>query len=147
MYDSVSSGWKFEFCSLRHYLTRHLGRSRACEWLPCPSPLPMAEAWRTLSREGALVREGSLAGHREGDPYRFIGPDGKSYTGTDLRSISDKGFAGTVSELDDAILRIQVERDGAASSPCFWPSIWRRRGEEAPASARVWHAAIACLVA
>ena len=146
LYDSISNGWKFEFASLRHYLTRHLGQDRRCEWLPIPSPLPIEQAWRELAGVDKLVKQGSIDGHQPGDEYRFVGPDGRTYSGKVLRNITNKGFAATVRELDDALIRIEIERSGPLCMPCFWISIWGDKSVEVPKIAASWRSAIERLV-
>lgn len=145
-YDSISNGWKFELSSLKHYLDRHRGRDRVCTWMPTPSAMPMAQVWKAIAPEGALVSGGSLDGHTEGGAYRFTGPDRRVYSGKVLRSVANKVFAGTVSELDDAVMRIEIERNGEGTMPFFWLSVWGEKGKEVPAIGEAWRAAMAACV-
>lgn len=130
MYDSISNGWKFELRSLRHYLSRHAGRDRDAAWVPSPSPLAIDACWRALvggvggAGKPGLLKAGRLGGYSEGDAYSFTGPDGRTYSGTVLRSVENKGFAGTVKELGDGLIRIEIERRGAESTPCVWVAEW-----------------------
>lgn len=140
MYDSISNGWKFELKSLNHYLTRHRGKSRSPEWIPVPMPVPSDRAWSLIAASDGrgVLRQGSLSGYREGDQYAFTGPDDGAYSGRVLRSIDHKTFSGTVHELDDAILRIEVERSGTTSMVCVWLSIWGPRAPETAPIAKRW---------
>jgi uncharacterized protein YndB with AHSA1/START domain len=127
MYDSISNGWKFELRSLRHYLSHHAGRDRDAAWVPSPSPLAIDACWRALvggAGKPGLLRSGRLGGYAEGDAYSFTGPDGRTYSGTVLRSVENKGFAGTVKELSDGVIRIEIERRGGESTPCVWVAEW-----------------------
>lgn len=144
-YDSISSGWKFELRSLRHYLTRHLGKDRRCVWIPVPPPTPMGQRaiWSRLWASGGagLCSSGSINGLNEGDAYTLVGPDGNRFSGTVLRHVPDRMFAGIVRELDDALMRIELEPGGTlpdgterAFTPMFWLSIW---GEQGPAAERI----------
>jgi uncharacterized protein YndB with AHSA1/START domain len=142
-YDSISNGWKYELRSLRHYLARHRGEDRRCCFLPTPAAMPTAAAWERLVAPGALVKEGSLGGWAEGQAYRFVGPDGRKYSGVCERSVPEKMFAGTVSELDDALMRIEIERSGAgASQPFFWLSIWGKKSGMVDEIGAAWQGAM-----
>jgi uncharacterized protein YndB with AHSA1/START domain len=83
MYDSIANGWKFEFKSLRHYLSRHKGESRASLSNPIQAPLSVAQAWRKLAAPPprGLLKRGSLDGYIEGDFFEFTGPDDRVYRG------------------------------------------------------------------
>lgn len=146
MYDSISSGWKFELRSLRHYLRRHPGKDRACVWLPVRSGTPgAAEAWKRLTAQGAagLCRAGSIGGHAEGGAYELTGPDGRTYSGTVVRALEQRVFAGTVHELDDALMRIELEpggEGGCSASPTFWLSGWGRDRKEIDEIGASWKA-------
>lgn len=141
-YDSIANGWKYEFESLKHYLARHRGEDRACCWLPTPAAMPMASAWQRITAPGAVVTGGSLDGHEVGKPYRFTGPDGRKYSGLCVRAVPDKMFAGTVVELDDALMRIEIERSGTHSMPFFWLSVWGPKRREVPRIGEVWSDAL-----
>jgi uncharacterized protein YndB with AHSA1/START domain len=152
LYDSIANGWKFELRSLRHYLSRHRDVDRRCEYLPVPSRLTVAEAWRAIAPAGTLVRGGGLEGHAEGAEYSFIGPDGHKYSGQVMRCVADKTFAATVRELDDAILRIEIERmgrdeQGKGCTPFVWLSVWGEGSDRVPVIAAEWKNAMARLVA
>lgn len=153
MYDSISSGWKFEFRSLRHYLQHHAGRDRACVWLPVPGKgRSQQEAWERLTGPGALCRSGSIGGHIEGHSYSLIGPDGHTYSGTVERAVPNRVFAGTVRELDNALMRIELEPRGTtesgacAASPTFWLSKWGGTSDEVAAVGNIWADRMAALL-
>ncbi len=148
-YDSISSGWKFELRSLRHYLSRHPGKDRACVWNPVPPPEPMGQKaiWSRLWRVdgNGLCTSGSIAGLNEGDAYALVGPDGASYSGTVVRHVPDRMFAGVVRELDDALMRIELEPGGVipqsdvrAFTPMFWVSIWGEKRSMVERVAASW---------
>lgn len=148
-YDSISSGWKFELRSLRHYLTLHRGKDRQCVWVPVAPPTPMGQSaiWSRLWRTGGdgLCASGSISGLNEGDAYALVGPDGSHYSGTVLRHVPERMFAGVVRELDDALMRIELEPGGViphsdqrAFTPMFWLSIWGRKGPLAERIGTLW---------
>lgn len=145
-YDSISNGWKFELKSLGHYLARHRGADRSCVWLPVPSSLSMAECWARLANHPGLLKQGSMTGWTEGREYQFAGPDGNLYSGICLRHVDGKVFAGTVQELGDAVLRLEIERMGAGCMPCFWLSIWGPRRNSVTIIGQAWNDAMRQLV-
>lgn len=156
--DSISSGWKFELRSLRHYLTRHRGKDRGCTWLPVPPSRPMTntEIWSRFwpSAGQGLCNAGSIAGLNEGDPYSLTGPDGKTYSGTVVRHVPNRMFAGTVRELNDALMRIELEPGGCAPDtgfrtfmPMFWLSIWGGTNEQAQSIGAAWQHRMQALLA
>lgn len=156
-YDSISSGWKFELRSLRHYLARHRGKDRRCAWNPVAPPTPMGQKeiwsrlWRTDGR--GLCVAGSINGLNEGDAYALTGPDGTSYSGQVLRHVPDRMFAGVVHELDDALMRIELEPGGViphsderAFTPMFWLSIWGEMGAKAERIGTLWSERMAAVL-
>lgn len=149
MFDSISNGWKFELKSLAHYLRRHKGIDREGVWHPVPSPLSVQQAWRRMCAPapGGLLQKGSLEGWTEGAPYEFVGPDGRTYRGIVERSVPDKAFAGTIDWLDDALLRVEVERAGDGSMPCVWLSVWGPKKAGAAGVAAAWNDALRRCVA
>lgn len=72
-FDSIRRGWQFELRGLRHYLTRHWGTPRRVAWALEKTSLPAEECYARLMGPAGLVREGSIAGLRPGDPYRLVG--------------------------------------------------------------------------
>lgn len=141
-YDSISNGWKFELQSLKHYLARHRGVDRSCVWLPVRCSLTVAECWARLAGVPGVLKQGTLTGWTEGDEYQFTGPEGNRYSGICLRCLAGKVFAGTVRELGDAVLRLEVERTGSGCMPCFWLSIWGAGRGSVGTVGQAWHDAM-----
>jgi len=143
MYDSISNGWKFELLSLDHYLSRHRGIDRTGKWLTVASPLPPEQAYDRLVARGALAQDAALTDFPADGEYRFTGPDRRIYSGRVLRTIPHRSFVATVRELDDAILRIEIERAPASQSmPGVWLAIWGPKRDLAAPIAEQWRTAI-----
>lgn len=123
-FDSISNGWKFEVRSLRHYLERHRGTDRRCAYVRATSALAPTQVWERLMQPDALCREGSLAGLKEGDPYRLVMADGAVLAGTVLMNNPPRAFVGTVASFGDALLRVEIERSGDKCGPFLWLSAW-----------------------
>lgn len=123
-FDSISRGWKFELRSLRHYLARHFGQERRAVFMFRSSPLPAERAWGVLVGPTGLIRDARLDDLKEGDRYRIQTETGDVLEGRVLVSVPGRSFAGTVESLDDALLRLEAERDGSGSMPTVWLSVW-----------------------
>jgi uncharacterized protein YndB with AHSA1/START domain len=118
-YDGVHTGWTFELRSLRHYLERHRGRDRHAFLLVGPETgLTPPEVWGRLMRDGFGVALPRLS---EGERYTFPVGDGRSFTGRVLDHQPPKQLAGTVDELNDGILRVEV----FAARPHLWLAAWK----------------------
>lgn len=136
MYDSIANGWKYELFSLAHWLTRHRDKTRAMFWAPCE--LPAERAFEVIAEDGALVRGQDLSRGSAGEKFEFEGPDGVRYSGTVVRMIPGRSWVGMVSELDDALLRIEAERMGPGSMPFVSLSIWGPKKSESERLQAAW---------
>lgn len=144
MYDSISNGWKYELFSLTHALTRHSGKSRAMFWSPVQSTLAPEKAFAVLAEDGALVRGQRLV-QNAGDAFAFTAPDGARYSGSVVRGIPGRSWVGVVRELDDALLRIEVERAGGTSMPFVSLSVWGDKQRDIGPLQAAWHGRLASL--
>lgn len=116
-FDGVSVGWNFELRSLRHYLERHRGKDRHVVYLRRRTGPDRSETWgRMLDGLGARLRE-DLG---EGDAYSLEVGGGERFSGRVLDSRPPKQFAGSVSELGEALFRIETY-GGTVS---LWLSAW-----------------------
>lgn len=119
-FDSIGRGWKLELRNLRHYLARHRGTPRRVAWAWAKTSLPAEQCYARLMGPAGLVREGSVAGLREGDPYRVVAATGDVFQGVVITNDPPRDFAGTVAALNDGIVRFWAEV-GTAS---IWISTW-----------------------
>jgi uncharacterized protein YndB with AHSA1/START domain len=120
--DGVSSGWQFEVRSLRHYLERHRGRRRYHGWAHVTTPWSEDKVWRFLLDDPALVIEAPAPQPLR--PYvahlRTVG----RFSGVVLVDLATRAFAGTASELDDGIFRVETFRAGGRTGVIFWFATW-----------------------
>lgn len=137
-YDSISNGWKYELRSLKHYLERHRGEERRIVYERATAKLPRREAWDLITGSGGLCAEGAIAGLAPGDSYRVRTAAGDVLAGTVLVNNPPRSFVGTVADLDDALLRIEVEPGDAMVQPFAWMSIWGAKREQAASLAGSW---------
>lgn len=107
--DGISEGWQAELRSLRHYLRRHLGRSRKSARGLVNTSLPRDGAWRRLTGAGGY--QVSPASPGEGERYEVVTPGGKRYSGAVELNLPGRTLAGTVSELEEGWFRIITWRD------------------------------------
>lgn len=143
--DSISNGWKFELRSLRLYLTRHGGADRRTVYRLGSTTLTQPEALaRMLGTEGLGLMHadgrpmsaGEVAGSGPGAPKPMA--EGTAFTartgygqtlhGRVLTHNPRRAFSAVIDELNDGILRLEVERMGGACTPTFWLSVWEHAG-------------------
>lgn len=120
--DGVSRGWAFELHSLRHYVTRHMGRPCRAAWSHATTDLPVAEVWARLL--AGVVREGRLEGLTEGDRYRAVAATGDVLSGGVVLSIAPYVFAGTAEVFGDGLFRLAVDKAGGRTLAQVWLSAW-----------------------
>jgi uncharacterized protein YndB with AHSA1/START domain len=107
-YEGVRSGWVASMALLKHYLERHLGRTRQAALIVRPAPVTAAELYRRYGKaEGLgawLTREGEVGG--TGSPVSLVLRDGTRLSG---RVIADTGRekAITWDEEDGAVLELK----------------------------------------
>jgi len=125
-YEGTVRGWRYELRGLRHYLSRHAGVDRrvASAWTRT-SLTPEASHARVMG-PGGLGGHDALAGRAEGDPYRLEGAAGV-FEGRVLLDRPPLDFSGTVSNLNDALLRYEFYGGSAK----LWMATW---GVEAAAA-------------
>jgi uncharacterized protein YndB with AHSA1/START domain len=118
-YEGTVRGWRYELRGLRHYLSRHAGVDRrvASAWART-SLSPEASYARVMGPEG-LAGPDAAAGRAEGDPYRLEGAAGV-FEGRVLLHRPPLDFSGTVSTLNDALLRYEFYGGNAK----LWVATW-----------------------
>src|SRR5262249_45276244 len=109
---------------LRHYLERHRGRDRVAVSVRVPFAVSRETAWRRLLSADGFLREGSLDGLREGDPYSIRAANGDSFSG--VVQILEPGvqFSGTVAAMNDAFMRLELERWSGEPTVILWVSTY-----------------------
>jgi uncharacterized protein YndB with AHSA1/START domain len=123
-YAAHARGWSFELRSLVHYLEHHAGRERHVAWVRRPIALPREQAWARLAGAEGMLREGRLEGLEPGEAYAITTADGTRFEGRVIHHLSPIEFAGTVENLDHALLRFGIEDYGAGPEASLWLSTW-----------------------
>jgi uncharacterized protein YndB with AHSA1/START domain len=123
-YDGTRRGWGYELRSLRHYLERHRGEDRKLGWVRMGVNARPEEAWPLVMGARGLDRDGALSGAREGDAYASATALGDTLRGTVKFVNPPHDFAGTVADLDDALLRVQVAEYGREREVAIWLAAW-----------------------
>jgi uncharacterized protein YndB with AHSA1/START domain len=120
-YEGTLEGWTYFLFNLKHYLERHAGQPRHLITVRVPVDTTREAAWRRLVGEKGLALSPSPA--QKGDGYRMhLG--NSYYTGRVASYRPARSFAGTVSELNDGLLFVELEA-GSASWHCgFWLSVY-----------------------
>ena len=117
-YDGTKRGWRYELRGLRHYLNRHRGMARRVAWVAARTSLSPEACYAGIMGAG-LAREGEVTGLDEGDAYRIVGGAG-AFEGIVLVNRPPLDFAGTVANLNDALLRYEFY----GGSPRLWLATW-----------------------
>jgi uncharacterized protein YndB with AHSA1/START domain len=124
LYDGVQRGWTFELRALRHYLGAHAGRPRLVSWVRHPFRSSLEDAWHTLMSPRACLAAGSIEGLREGDPYAISAATGDRFEGVVLVHIPGKQFSGTVRNMNDALIRFELEHIDKSREVTVWLSTY-----------------------
>jgi uncharacterized protein YndB with AHSA1/START domain len=124
LFDGVLRGWTFELRALRHYLEAHPGEHRQVAWVHVPFRGSVEEAWNTLMSPRAFLAAGSLANLKEGDRYRIGAATGDVFEGTVVVHIPGKQFSGTVANMNDALLRVELEYVARNRDVTVWLSAY-----------------------
>jgi uncharacterized protein YndB with AHSA1/START domain len=123
-FNGVRRGWRFELGSLKHYLEHHRGRSRAVAWAHAPIRGSYADGWRVIFGRRGWVPTRPPDHLHAGDRYALTAPDGTSVSGT--VSIADwpTDFSGTIDELNNGILRVQIEASQSQATATVWAAAY-----------------------
>jgi uncharacterized protein YndB with AHSA1/START domain len=106
-FETIDSGWRTFLFQLRHYLEKHPGVPRRLPHLRASSPLSRPEAWRKVGPPDVA----------EGERYSWNGFEGVAEV---VRP--PVHFAGTIENLDDGYLFIEIEPRATGSGPSVWVS-------------------------
>ena len=122
-YDGVSRGWAFDLRGLRHYLESHRGKVRRVVWARKYTELSVPDAVsRVIGPTGRVLR-GPIEGLKEGDRYRLelVGMD-RHIEGVVATNIRPRNFSGSVTNLDNAFFRSELEACGPDGKEEIW--VW-----------------------
>ncbi|HKE00066.1 MAG TPA: SRPBCC domain-containing protein, partial [Planctomycetota bacterium] len=131
-FDATSQGWGWCFAALRHYLEQQLGRRRTATFGFAMVPAERRDAWTKLTgASGFRLASGSFASLKPGDRYALVaGPH--RFEGRVLLCKPDYYFGGTLENLGNGLLWIEVNRSSGSSMPALLFSTF---GEPTPATA------------
>jgi uncharacterized protein YndB with AHSA1/START domain len=123
--DTLTAGWRAFQANLRHYLERHRGKPRTMAWFRHPVvPIPRSDAFPRLM--AALGLEGQDL--REGGRYRIATPE-VTLEGVVKVFAPPVNLSGTVENVDDSFLIIELEPGRGKCRPAFWLSLYGEAGE------------------
>jgi uncharacterized protein YndB with AHSA1/START domain len=118
-YDGTARGWAYELRGLRHYLSWHAGEPRRVAQAAVRTASSPGACYARIMGLAGLARTGTLAGLREGEAYRIAGAAGV-FEGQVLVNRPPLDFAGTVTNLNDALLRYEFY----GGSTKLWLATW-----------------------
>jgi uncharacterized protein YndB with AHSA1/START domain len=119
--DGVGTGWQVELRSLRHYLTRHRGRTRFVAHAHRSTPVSTAEAWSALVNPAVAAVSGAL---EEGQGYSAVLATGDEFNGDVQLYIPGRELCGTARELDDGVFRLSAYPAGGRSGLTAWAATY-----------------------
>lgn len=121
-YDGVRRGWAFELRSLRLYLERHRGQDRRVAWAmrSLPDDQDDQHVWARLMSPQGLLAGGDVAGLGEGSRYAIETATGQRLEGTVFINDPPLDFSGTVSNLNDGLVRLGIERGHGGRTAVLW---------------------------
>ena len=144
-YHGIRRGWRFELRGLRHYLERHRGEDRSVAWARCRFDGSYDAMWSALFGTDGWTPSGRLEAARDGDHYRIAAPDGTTISGTVCIVEHPKDFTGTIDELNDAVLRVQLEPAPSGNQVGVWVAAYGVAPERMQALAASWQRALTAL--
>lgn len=138
-FESFHRGWDFELRGLRHYLERHPGENRLVAWAKADFTLPFDEAWARLMGPDAVLKQGSLDGLREKDPYSVTAATGDIFKGIVQVNTPPKQFSGTVEAQNDSLLRVKLDPAKEGGNATVWLSTYGIPRDEVTAFEERWN--------
>ena len=110
-YHATSRGWKFELGGLKHYLEKHRGVPRiVVQARHALTDVAFEVAWELLFSSAGL---GAVDALTEGGAYVLRSANGDTFEGVVDFFNPPHDFAGTVENLNDARLRINIDQSCA----------------------------------
>jgi uncharacterized protein YndB with AHSA1/START domain len=108
-FDSVSRGWTSELGNLKHYLENHPGEERLVAWATTELSESIDSAWQKIMSADGILKSGNLSDLKLGAKYSITTSVGDNLSG-DINLLNPPyDFMATVSNLNDAYLRIYLE--------------------------------------
>lgn len=131
LYDGVRRGWQTESLSLKHYLENHAGKNRVVALAEITSKKTEKELWDLLMASSISINE---------DHYTYDTPLGDIYKGKALYSNPPQDFSGTLQHLNNALMRLSIERfyPGADNTIWVWIGAYDVATEEIKALQQKW---------
>lgn len=126
-YETVNSGWASFLKGLRHYLTHHPATPRHLVWARVDGMADREAVWNKLLNQGLHA----AAPLKEGDRYRFETDNGLLFEGTVEVFRPPIHFAGSVDNLNDSFLFLEMEPGRDQYRPAIWLSTYGMSSEKA----------------
>lgn len=110
LYDGIQRGWDFQLFCLKLYLEKHAGTKRHVAYVRVlRDKLSREKAWDRLTGPDFLACDGQIVGLQPGDVYSFKTSIGDLFEGKVVFMNPPKDFAVTVKNLNDGLLRVQLD--------------------------------------
>lgn len=136
--DGFGSGWDFELMGLKHYLERHRGRDRLVASARSSFASSRDVAWRRLTGPEGWAGSPGAGNGSEGSAYRTTLATGDELSGRVLHHRPGRQFVGTVTEWNDALLRLELFQ----TEVTVWLSAYGVPAGEVHALEARWQAAL-----
>ena len=122
-YDATEAGWTYFLWNLCHYLERHPGTPRTMISDRRKTERPFAEVWAALLGPDGMAMS-SLGTLAAGDDLSLrVGPS--SFSGQTSYVRAPRNLAGTLGELNDGLIFIEMEPSGSDVWACgVWISAY-----------------------
>ncbi len=118
-YDSTLGGWTYFMYNLKHYLERHAGQPRHMISVRRQMTGTREEAWPEILRQLQLKPESAQAGAR----YQMT-LGARPCNGTVIALRPARSFSGTVNELNDGLLFVELESGNQGWHCGIWLSVY-----------------------
>jgi uncharacterized protein YndB with AHSA1/START domain len=141
-FNGVRRGWRYELGSLKHYVEHHRGRTRTVAWAHARVTASFDDAWAAIFGRVGWVPICPPDELRPGDHYALTAPDGLSASGTVLVTERPTDFSGTIDELNDALLRVQLEPSQGDGVATVWIAAYGVDPDRMAALETSWQAAL-----
>jgi uncharacterized protein YndB with AHSA1/START domain len=129
-YDGSNRGWEYELRSLCHYLKYHLGTRRKMISVRQAVSVPPAEVWKRLMGPEGLAPSGGAGALAENNAYSFKTAAGDGFKGEVTLSNSPLDFAGTITNMNNALFRFAHETCFGKPEAFIFISTWGVDEEE-----------------
>jgi uncharacterized protein YndB with AHSA1/START domain len=123
--ETMGAGWATFLANLKHYLEQHPGEPRTVAFYRHPVvAVPRAEAYaRVMKALGIVMR---------GDRYVADTSFGAHFEGEVRVSVPPINFTGTVENLSNAFMMVEIEPGRDRCRPALWLSLYGDADKDAP---------------